>query len=156
VFLSQSFEFISPAHLFVFFLLTLFFIYLGWRIHHFWRVFSFWRQRHIGRRGELKAQKLLKRHGYKIVDSQLTLPGRIYVDNEPLDFHIRPDYLIEKNGIKYLAEIKTGEAASPINRITRRQLIEYASLTDADTIILVDATKGRIMKINFDQEDDLL
>lgn len=153
MFLSQAFQFDNPIHLSVLLLLTIFFIYIGWRANQLWKVFIFWQQRRLGRRGEAKAQKLLKRHGYKIIDSQLTLSGRIYVDNEPLNFHIRPDYLVESDGIKYLAEIKTGEAASPTDRLTRRQLIEYASLTNSNTIILVDATEGRIMKVNLHDKD---
>ena len=153
--LSQSLQFDSPVHLFAIFLLTIFFIYIGWRIHDFWRALGFWRQQRLGKRGEAKAQNLLKRHGFTIIDSQPTLTGRIYVNDEPLDFNVRPDYLVESKGIKYLAEVKTGEVASPADRATRRQLIEYASLTNSDTIILVDATKGHVMKINFDSEDTL-
>ena len=42
--------------------------------------------------------KLLKEDGYTIINSQFTIPICLYVDNEPVNFYIRPDYLVERDG----------------------------------------------------------
>ncbi len=76
-------------------------------------------------------------------------PGYLYVDGGRMDFDIRPDYLVERDGAQYLAEVKTGNAANVGNRSTRRQLLEYARLGSTDTIVLVDATTSTVSKIRF-------
>ena len=131
------------------FFTSIFFLWVGWKGHSLWKVFLFWWQRRHGKKGEIKAKKLLRQCGYKIIDSQITFPGCIHIDDKPVDFYIRPDYIVERNNIQYLAEVKTGKSAFPTNRMTRRQMSEYATLTKTNTIILVDSTKGRVMKIRF-------
>jgi hypothetical protein len=132
-------------------LLILFFMWLGWRLRLWWKNFLFSRIRRRGRRGEEVAIQILEQKGYTILQSQISLPGYIYVNDEKQEFDIRPDYLVDKNGTQYLAEVKTGNAASSANRGTRRQLLEYAALGNTDTIILVDATRGTLQKIRFEQ-----
>ena len=132
-------------------LLILFFMWLGWRLRLWWKNFLFSRIRKRGRRGEEVAIQILEQNGYTILQSQISLPGHIYVNDEKQEFDIRPDYLVEKSGTQYLAEVKTGNAASSANRETRRQLFEYAALGNSDTIILIDATQGTLQKIRFEQ-----
>ena len=76
------------------------------------------------------------------------MPGHLYVDNKKINFNTRADYLVERGGMQYVAEVKTGNAAKVKNIATRRQL--YASLCKTDTIILVDATSSTVKKIRFD------
>ena len=57
--------------------------------------------------------------------------------------------LVEKNGVKYIAEIKTGDVASPFNRNTRRQLHEYSYYSNHDIVLLVDPIKKSIKKLSF-------
>ena len=116
-------------------------------------IFLFSLRKRRGKRGETKAIKLLEKHGYQIIQSQVTLPGYLYVDDDRLDFDIRPDYLVERDGVQYLAEVKTGNSAKVVNRSTRRQLFEYARLGSTDTIVLVDATTGTVSEIRFEDHD---
>ena len=132
-------------------LLILFFMWLGWRLRLWWKNVLFSRLRRRGRQGEETAIKILEKNGYTILQSQMSLPGHIYVDDRRCDFDIRPDYLVEKDGKQYLAEVKTGKAASSNNRETRRQLLEYAALGNTDTVILVDGIKETIEKVRFEQ-----
>jgi hypothetical protein len=132
-------------------ILIAFFMWLGWRLRLWWKNILFSRSRKRGRQGEAEALKILKRYGYKIIQSQLSLPGHIFIDDDKQDFDVRPDYLVEKGGVQYLAEVKTGKAARSASRETRRQLFEYAALGNSDTVILVDATKGTLNKIRFEQ-----
>ena len=129
---------------------VVFFLWLGWKLRLAWKNFLFSLRKRTGKRGEAKAIKLLAKHGYKIVQSQVTLPGHLYVDDDRMDFDVRPDYLVEREGVRYLAEVKTGGAAKVGNRSTRRQLLEYARLASTDTIVLVDATTGTVRKIRFE------
>ena len=124
-------------------------MWLGWRLRRWWKNILFSRLRRRGRQGETKALKILQRNGYKILQSQVSLPGYIYIDDNKQEFDVRPDYLVEKDGVQYLTEVKTGNAARSSSRETRRQLFEYAALGNADTVILIDATNGTLKKIRF-------
>jgi len=116
-------------------ILIVFFMWLGWRLRLWWKNILFSRSRKRGRQGEAEALKILKRYGYKIIQSQLSLPGHIFIDDDKQDFDVRPDYLVEKGGVQYLAEVKTGKAARSASRETRRQLFEYAALGNSNTVI---------------------
>ncbi len=129
------------------------FLWLGWKLRLAWKNFLFSLRKRRGRRGESNATELLEKHGYRIVQSQITLQGHLYVDDDRQEFIIRPDYLIERDGVQYLAEVKTGDAAKVENRGTRRQLLEYAKVANTNTIVLVDATTGTVSKIIFDDHD---
>jgi len=61
----------------------------------------------------------------------------------------RPDFLVEKDGVQYIAEIKTGEVANPTNRNTRRQLHEYSYYSGHDVVLLVDPIKKSIKRLSF-------
>jgi len=128
---------------------VVFFLWLGWKLRLAWKNFLFSLVRRRGRIGETKAIRLLEKYGYKIIQSQVQLPGYLYVDDDRLKFNSRADYLVERGGVQYLAEVKTGHAAKVSNRNTRRQLFEYASLGKTDTIVLVNATSGTVNEIRF-------
>ena len=102
-----------------------------------------------GRKGEKTSINLLKKNGYKILDEQIKLNGYFFIDQELNEFDLRPDLLVEKDGIEYIAEIKTGEVANPSNRNTRRQLQEYSYYSNQDVILLVDPIKKSIKRISF-------
>ena len=149
MFFDHLLEFSSSVYVFLFILSSVFCIYFGWKLNIFWKNLMFRINRKIGRHGELNAQKLLKEDGYTIINSQFTIPICLYVDNEPVNFYIRPDYLVERDGKRYLAEVKTGESSSPTNTATRRQLCEYSRLSISDGVILVDASDEKIMHVRF-------
>ena len=129
--------------------LVFFFIWLGWKIRLWWKNFLFMLVRKRGRKGEKTSINLLKKNGYKILDEQIKLNGYFFIDEELNKFDLRPDLLVEKDGIEYIAEIKTGEVANPSNRNTRRQLQEYSYFSNQDVILLVDPIKRSIKRISF-------
>ena len=102
-----------------------------------------------GKKGEINSIKLLKKKGYKVLDEQIRLNGYFFIDDALNKFELRPDLLVEKEGIKYIAEIKTGDVANTVNRNTRRQLNEYSYYSGHDVVLLVDPIKKTIKKINF-------
>ena len=130
------------------------FLWLGWKLRLAWKNFLFSMRMRRGRRGETNAIELLEKHGYQIVQSQVTLTGHLHVDDDRLEFDVRPDYLVERDGVQYLAEVKTGDAAKVGNRGTRRQMLEYAKVGRKNTIVLVDATTGMVSKIRFEDHDE--
>ena len=132
---------------------AVFFLWLGWKLRLAWKNFLFSKRIRRGKRGEGDAIELLKKHGYRIFQSQVTLPGHLYVDDDRLEFDVRPDYLVERDGVQYLAEVKTGDAAKIGNRSTRRQWLEYTRLGRTNMAVLVDATTGTVRKIRFEDHD---
>ncbi len=130
-------------------LAVLILLWLGWRIRIAWKNLLFSLIRRRGRLGEDKAIELLKNNGYKIIQSQVPLSGTFQIDNQPANFNVRVDYLVEREGVMYMAEVKTGLAAQASNPATRRQLLEYAIIGKTDVIVLVDSTLGTVKKIGF-------
>ena len=128
---------------------VVFFLWLGWRLRKAWKNFLLSLIRRRGKLGEKRAVKLLEESGYKVIQSEVPISGTIYIDEEPSDFNVRADFLVERDGRKYIAEVKTGSAAQAINVATRRQLFEYATLVKTDRILLVDATNGTVKTISF-------
>ena len=133
----------------IFILLILFFIWLGWRIRRWWKNFLFSLSKRRGRIGESEAIEILMRSGYKIIDDQVRIKGQFYIDSKSSEFEIRPDFIVEKNNIRYLVEVKTGNSASPSDRHTRRQLLEYIFYGEGDEILLLDATNKKLSTISF-------
>ncbi|MDJ0975776.1 MAG: hypothetical protein QNJ98_15045 [Planctomycetota bacterium] len=106
--------------------------------------------RRLGRRGVARALKRLRRAGYRVLAEEVVQDGAVEVDGVVRYFRIRCDALVEKGGRTYVAELKGGaEAARIENRATRRQLLEYAWVFDAEAVLLVDADRGAIHRVAF-------
>ena len=125
------------------------FIWLGWKIRLWWKNFLFMLLRKRGKKGEINSIKLLEKNGYRILEEQIKLNGYFFIDGALNKFDLRPDLLVEKDGVKYIAEVKTGEAANPFNRNTRRQLHEYSFYSKQDIVLLVDPIQKSIKKLSF-------
>ena len=129
--------------------LVIFFIWLGWKIRLWWKNFLFMLVRKRGKKGERSSINLLEKNGYKVLDEQIKLNGYFFIDDELKEFDLRPDLLVEKGGIQYIAEIKTGEVANPSNRNTRRQLHEYSYYSNQEIVLLVDPIRKSIKRLSF-------
>ena len=129
--------------------LITFFIWLGWKIRLWWKNFLFMLVRKRGKKGERTSINLLEMNGYKVLDEQIRLNGYFFIDDELNEFDLRPDLFVEKDGTKYIAEIKTGEVANPSNRNTRRQLHEYSYYSNQEIVLLVDPIKKSIKRLSF-------
>ena len=102
-----------------------------------------------GNKGEKTSVELLEKNGFRILNKQIKLRGYFFIDGEKTEFDLRPDFLVEKDGVEYIAEIKTGDVANPSNRNTRRQLHEYSYYSGQENILLVDPTKRSIKLVSF-------
>jgi hypothetical protein len=100
--------------------------------------------------GEAEAEALLEAEGYTILERQAVEEGCLFIDGEPVDYTVRADLYVERDGQAYVAEVKTGERApDPRHPPTRRQLREYRDLFGVP-VLLVDVEAGRILTIDFD------
>ncbi len=112
------------------------------------------RARRVGRvaaDGELAGAALLAAAGFTIVDRQARHVLPVEVDGERYDAGLRCDYLAERAGERWVAEVKTGrDAPSLANPATRRQLLEYQVAYGAVGVALVDATAGTVHEVRFD------
>ena len=112
------------------------------------------RARRVGRiaaDGELAGAALLAAAGFAIVDRQARHMLPVDVDGERYDAGLRCDYLAERAGERWVAEVKTGkDAPSLANPATRRQLLEYQVAYGAVGVALVDATAGVVHEVRFD------
>ena len=118
-----------------------------YRLRERWRT---WRSRRLGQRGESRALKLLQRAGYAIVEEQVEGRTQVVIDGKTQEYVVRADVMVERQGERFIAEVKAGPEASRVsNRNTRRQLLEYACAYDVRGVLLVDAHSGTIHTVEF-------
>lgn len=104
---------------------------------------------HKGFKGEISAVELLKENGYQIITVQPKTRSYIWIDGNMSSTEIRGDYLVSKNGKRYICEVKTGKVAgNPVYKHTRRQLLEY-NLYFELPVIFVDIMNKKIHNIEF-------
>jgi len=100
--------------------------------------------------GEARAEQILERAGYRILERQAVAEWSMLVDGVETPIEIRVDLLVSRRGKRYVAEVKTGERApDPRHPPTRRQLLEYALVFDAREVLLVDVPAGDVRSIAF-------
>jgi hypothetical protein len=104
------------------------------------------RWRHA-RHGERKARDWLERRGFTVLDEQVTQPSYLIVNGEESAFTVRADYLVERNGVRAVVEVKTGDVADPSSRGTRRQILEYAWVYGVSEVYLFNADTEQLHRI---------
>jgi Holliday junction resolvase-like predicted endonuclease len=128
-----------------------------WLFYRITRAWGAWRRSLRARRrgaravqGESDAELLLEDAGYEILERQLRKLWTLECDGEPVEFDLRADLLVCKEGQQFIAEVKTGERAPDLaNAATRRQLLEYALAYNSPTILLVDVENEAIHEVIF-------
>jgi hypothetical protein len=100
--------------------------------------------------GEERAARLLEEHGFVVSGAQAVVEHAVRIDDRVVVVALRADYLAEKNGARYVVEVKTGALAPKIETsATRRQMLEYRIAFDVDGVVLVDAESGRVHEVTF-------
>jgi hypothetical protein len=100
--------------------------------------------------GEALAEKLLTAAGFTVEARQATRRWSVSVDGEPQPITLRADFVVVRRGRRYVAEVKTGQAAPDVAApATRRQLLEYRCAFGVDGVLLVDAEARRVHAIDF-------
>ena len=64
-----------------------------------------------GRRGGAEAEPLLRHAGCEVIARQVAGGWTIYADGEPHQVALRADLVVEREGRRYVAEVKTGKLA---------------------------------------------
>ena len=121
--------------------------WLGSRVRRFWLRRRLARQWKHARRGEERARGWLERNGFTVLDEQVSWSSMLIVDGEESPFSVRADYLVERNGVRAIVEVKTGAIADPSSRGTRRQILEYAWVYGVTEVYLFDADAQRLHRI---------
>jgi hypothetical protein len=109
-----------------------------------------------GRKSEEKAFHIIEAYGFKVVDYQQPFDYFMHISGAKQAVRLRPDFIIEKSGKRYICEVKTGEMATdPAMTATRRQLIEYATMIANEGIYLLDADKETLTLVEFRQKSGI-
>ncbi len=110
------------------------------------------RQRRAARaqRAERSAAALLTARGFEVLGRQVRQSWALSVDGQELPFTLVADYLVERAGQRWVAEVKTGERSLDLRHgPTRRQLLEYREAFDAHGVLLVDAEGQTLQSVSF-------
>lgn len=150
----QMFDYTNQNHI-IFLLLAIIIMALAFLIIRY-KLNEYFKQRKVkkrferGNKLELQAKSFLKSKGFTMVDYQSTYEHKYMVDGEVQYAEIKPDYIVKKNGKKYIVEVKSGTTAiSARNRSTRRQLLEYDYVVENDGVFLLDMENRDLKLIQF-------
>ena len=103
-----------------------------------------------GLRGEKQAERLLERHGYRVLERQIAGGYLADVDGEARQVTLSADLWVEREGRRLIAEVKTGPKAARFEHAdTRRQLLEYQLAFGGDAVLLVDPERETIQEVRF-------
>jgi Holliday junction resolvase-like predicted endonuclease len=125
-------------------------VLFGFWLQRWW----YWRgrakKRQAGLVAEEQAAKLLKKAGYRVLESQVVGEVELELNGERCVCEIRLDYVVEREGEEWLVEVKSGSRApDPTSPTTRRQLLEYCLAFETDRILLVDMEEREIHEVVF-------
>ena len=112
-----------------------------WKIHE--------RIRHA-QAGEREAEVLLQENGYTIEAVQPRTQYEVQCDDERFEVQLRANMLVERDGERFVVDVKTGAQATRLTTAaTRRQLLEYGAAYQVDGVLLVDMEARRIRRVGF-------
>jgi hypothetical protein len=101
-------------------------------------------------RAERDAAGLLEASGFAVLARQQRQRWALEVDGRALEFTLIADYLVERGGHRWVAEVKTGERALDLRHgPTRRQLLEYQQAFGVAGVLLVDAEGQSVQRVSF-------
>lgn len=108
------------------------------------------RQMRLGKHLEQRAEKFLRKKGFKKIAAQKPHTYALLIDGQKRSIKIIPDFIAYKRGKLCVIEVKSGKYAPSIhNESTRRQLLEYKHALNPDKVYLLDMSKEKIMEITF-------
>ena len=101
---------------------------------------------------EAGAEKLLRKQGYRVLGRQVRGSYEALVDGSAWSVELTADYLVRRDGSDMVVEVKTGDGARLGYADTRRQMLEYQLAFGVNTVILLDADRGRLQEVTFPLE----
>lgn len=101
-------------------------------------------------RAEQDAVALAEARGYRVLALQVERRFVMKTDGVAQTIIVRADMMLKRRGRRYVAEVKSGKTApDPTSTATRRQLLEYGTVFDADGLLLFDMEARRIRAVTF-------
>ncbi|MGM0409088.1 MAG: hypothetical protein ACQERU_13990 [Bacteroidota bacterium] len=111
------------------------------------------KQRERFKRGnmlEAEAKSFLEKKGYFITNEQAIFYHKYEVNGESKSSKLIVDYIAEKNGEKYIVEVKSGKSAISLkDKNSRRQLLEYDFVIENDGVVLLDMESRTLQLVKF-------
>lgn len=99
---------------------------------------------------ERAARGVLENAGFVVVAEQVRRAWSVSADGEPISFQLVADYVVERSGQRWVAEVKTGQRALNLRfGPTRRQLLEYREAFGVKGVLLVDAERKSLRQVHF-------
>ena len=123
-------------------------------VYYLIRLFKNYKLRHQSKkakRAERLAMKILSEHGYTVLAEQKRVPIVTKIDGRKYKNHVAADFIVKKNGLKYVVDVKTGKQTErPTAADIRRQLLEYYLIYHVDGVLLVDMENKTIRNVEFE------
>lgn len=95
------------------------------------------------------AEALLKAKGYAVIARDAPAAYAITVDGDPRVVNVAADFLVEHQGKRAIAEVKTGPGAKLETAATRWHFLEQQHAFGVPSVVLVDPDAGAIATIRF-------
>ena len=122
---------------------------LGLRMRRVLESRSSRRRTRRGLDAEVAAEKLLRRAGYRVLGRQVRGGYEASVDDGAWPVELTADYLVSREGVEMVVEVKTGDGARLGHADTRRQMLEYQLAFGVRAVILLDADRGTMKQVTF-------
>lgn len=123
---------------------------LTWSGLRLWQRFRRQRRATNALRAEESGAALLVRHGYRLRERQVRRPWPVRYGEQWFEIDLRADYLVERHGQRWVAEVKSGPLVSDLRHgPTRRQLLEYLLAFGVDGVLLVDTRARSVNPVEF-------
>ena len=87
--------------------------------------------------------------GFDVLETQVRAKAHVDIDGKSEAFDLWLDAVAARAGQRYVAEFKTGAAASIGHAATRRQMLEYLLSFPDHRLVLVDASAGTVHEVDF-------
>lgn len=99
---------------------------------------------------EIQAKSFIESKGFRILNEQAPFNHNYKVNGESRSSKLIVDYIAEKNGKKYIIEVKSGKSAISItDKNSRRQLLEYDFVIENDGVVLLDMENRNMQVVKF-------
>jgi hypothetical protein len=118
-------------------------------VGHWWKRRQVHAKADHGRDMENQAGEMLEEFGYTAIKQHPTISYTWSIDGQEREATVTPDWLVKRDGKKYLVEVKTGNQANPNQAKIRRQLMEYYIFGSTDGVVYFDADREVARHVSF-------
>lgn len=100
--------------------------------------------------GNSKERSILEEAGYEIIKVKPTVNVKMEIDQKPHPFELKSDYLVTKNGRKFLVRIRRDKKAARFqSKMWRSSLIRDVLAFKAAGILILNLEKETLHQVRF-------